>query len=45
MTLEQLFTIPSNDAWIAALARQHSLPVLSDDAHFDVVSGVERLPF
>ncbi len=37
--------IPSNDAWIAALARQHNLPVLSNDAHFDVVPGVERLPF
>ena len=37
--------IPSNDAWIAALARQHGLPVLSNDAHFDVVPGIERLPF
>ena len=37
--------IPSNDAWIAALARQHDLPVLSNDAHFDVVPGIERLPF
>ena len=37
--------IPINDAWIAALARQHGLPVLSNDAHFDAVQGVERIPF
>ncbi len=37
--------IPSNDAWIAALARQHALPVLSNDAHFDAVDGVQRIPF
>lgn len=35
--------IPSNDAWIAALARQHRLPVLSHDGHFDLVRGVKRL--
>lgn len=34
--------IPANDAWIAALALQHRLPVLSRDEHFDVVSGLER---
>lgn len=34
--------IPSNDAWIAALALQHRLPVLSRDQHFDVVVGIER---
>lgn len=37
--------IPSNDAWIAALARQHALPVLSNDAHFDAVDGVQRISF
>lgn len=37
--------IPSNDAWIAALARQHGLPVLSNDQHFDVVPGVRRVAF
>lgn len=37
--------IPPNDAWIAALARQHTLPVLSNDAHFDVVGGVRRIAF
>jgi len=35
--------IPTNDAWIAALARQHSLGVLSRDAHFDVVARLKRL--
>ena len=35
--------LPANDVWIAALARQHELPVLSRDAHFDVVTGVTRL--
>ena len=34
--------IPANDAWIAALALQHRLPVLSRDQHFDAVSGLER---
>jgi predicted nucleic acid-binding protein len=34
--------IPANDAWIAALALQHRLPVLSRDAHFDVVPGLAR---
>jgi len=35
--------IPSNDVWIAALALQHELPVLSRDAHFDEVVGVQRI--
>ncbi len=34
--------IPANDAWIAALALQHRLPVLSRDQHFDVVPGLRR---
>lgn len=34
--------IPANDAWIAALALEHRLPVLSRDQHFDVVVGLER---
>jgi predicted nucleic acid-binding protein len=34
--------IPANDAWIAALALQHRLPVLSRDAHFDLVPHVNR---
>ena len=35
--------IPSNDVWIAALARQHGGPILSRDQHFDVVAGLKRL--
>jgi tRNA(fMet)-specific endonuclease VapC len=35
--------IPSNDAWIAALCRQHALPLLSRDKHFDLVQGISRL--
>lgn len=34
--------IPANDAWIAALALQHRLPVLSRDRHFDVVPDLDR---
>ena len=34
--------IPANDAWIAALALQHRLPVLSRDEHFDAVPGLHR---
>ena len=37
--------IPANDLWIAALARQHALPVLSRDPHFDAVRDLERIPF
>ena len=33
--------IPANDMWIAALARQHSMPVLTNDKHFDDIPGVE----
>lgn len=35
--------IPPNDAWIAALCRQHSLPLLSRDRHFDSVRGIHRI--
>jgi tRNA(fMet)-specific endonuclease VapC len=34
--------IPANDAWIAALAMQHRLPVLSRDQHFDAVPHISR---
>ena len=37
--------IPPNDAWIAALARQHILSVLSNDSHFDVIEGINRIAF
>jgi tRNA(fMet)-specific endonuclease VapC len=35
--------IPSNDVWIAALCRQHALPLLSRDRHFDLVRGIQRV--
>ncbi|MBM3882777.1 MAG: type II toxin-antitoxin system VapC family toxin [Verrucomicrobia bacterium] len=37
--------IPANATWIAALARQHGLPVLSNDPHFDAVPGTQRIAF
>ena len=33
--------IPANDAWIAALALQHGLAVLSRDEHFDSVPNLQ----
>jgi len=35
--------IPTNDLWIAALCRQHSMPLVSRDRHFDVVAGLRRI--
>jgi len=35
--------IPQNDAWIAAIALLHNLPIVSRDAHFDRVHGVRRI--
>jgi tRNA(fMet)-specific endonuclease VapC len=37
--------IPYHDIWIAAIARQHGLPVLSRDTHFDAPQGVHRVPW
>lgn len=34
--------IPTSDLWIAALCRQHSLPLASRDKHFDFVAGLRR---
>lgn len=34
--------IPENDLWIASLARQHALIVVSRDRHFDHVPGILR---
>ena len=34
--------IPANDAWIAALALQHRLPILTRDEHFDAVPRIDR---
>lgn len=35
--------IPENDLWIAALVRQHGLPLLSNDPHFDHIQGLTRI--
>jgi tRNA(fMet)-specific endonuclease VapC len=35
--------IPANDCWIAALAQQHRLPIVSQDRHFDSVQGIQRI--
>ena len=35
--------IPYHDIWIAALARQHRLAILSNDTHFDHVEKVKRV--
>ena len=35
--------MPANDAWIAALAIQHALPILSRDAHFDALPDLRRI--
>lgn len=35
--------IPSNDTWIAALAREHRLPVVTRDVHFQAVRGLHLL--
>jgi len=35
--------IPSNDGWIAALAREHRMPIVSRDTHFGRVRNIERL--
>lgn len=34
--------IPENDVWVAALARQHALEIVSQDLHFDLVDRVKR---
>lgn len=34
--------IPQNDGWIAALALQYGMPILSRDTHFDNVPGIAR---
>ena len=35
--------IPANDLWIAALCRQHAMPLVSRDRHFDLVKGLQRI--
>ncbi|MSR65183.1 MAG: type II toxin-antitoxin system VapC family toxin [Verrucomicrobiae bacterium] len=35
--------IPENDIWIAALAREHRLPLATRDDHFTIVTGLTVL--
>jgi tRNA(fMet)-specific endonuclease VapC len=35
--------IPDNDLWIAAMARQHDLPLATRDAHFAAVPNLKTL--
>lgn len=37
--------IPSNDAWFGALAKQPRLPILTNNPHFDLIDGIERVTF
>lgn len=32
--------IPTNDIWIAAIAQQHNLPLITADAHFKRINGL-----
>ena len=44
LELKRLGTpIPPNDVWVAALARQHDLAVLTNDSHFDLVDQIMRI--
>ena len=36
--------IPTNDLWIAALAREHGAALVSFDAHFNYIAGLRVLP-
>ena len=35
--------LPDNDIWIAGLARQYGLQIVSRDSHFDAVDGIRRI--
>ena len=32
--------LPENDVWIAAIARQHKLPLVTQDAHFSHIDNL-----
>lgn len=32
--------IPENDIWIAAIAKEHDLPLLTKDKHFENIEGI-----
>ena len=33
--------IPENDIWIAAIAQQYDLTLVTDDLHFDTITGLK----
>lgn len=35
--------IPQNDIWIAALAKQHELPLVSNDSHFENIANLDLI--
>ena len=35
--------MPSNDLWIAALAREHKCSLVSRDGRFEAIRGIERI--
>ena len=37
--------IPSNDVWIAAVAREYALPIVTQDTHFRSVPSLHLLPW
>jgi len=37
--------IPANDVWIAAIALELKLPLLSNDNHFDMIRELNRVAF
>jgi tRNA(fMet)-specific endonuclease VapC len=37
--------IPANDLWIASFVLEFKLPLLSNDAHFDLIPALTRLSF
>lgn len=37
--------LPENDVWIAAVAIQHRLTLVTRDAHFEQVAGLDRDPW
>lgn len=44
LTLKKQGTpIPENDIWIAAIASQHNLSVVSRDTHFDNIKSIKRV--
>jgi tRNA(fMet)-specific endonuclease VapC len=36
-------SIPANGCWIASLAKEYRLPIVSRDPHFDSVKGIRRI--